>query len=96
MPNAGPNTGADSARAGLIEQAQGGTLFLDEIGDLPLQMQAKLLRVLETRSMRRLGGRSMIDLDIAVVAATHRDLAAMVKDGTFREDLYFRLSVFPA
>jgi len=91
----GAYTGADSARAGLIEQAQGGTLFLDEIGDLPLQMQAKLLRVLETRSMRRLGGRSMIDLDIAVVAATHRDLAAMVKDGTFREDLYFRLSVFP-
>jgi sigma-54 dependent transcriptional regulator, flagellar regulatory protein len=91
----GAYTGADRAREGLFEQAQGGTLFLDEIGDLPLNMQAKLLRVLETRAVRRLGGTGSVELDFRLVAATHRDLAAMVKAGTFREDLYFRLSVFP-
>lgn len=91
----GAYTGADRAREGLIEQAQGGTLFLDEIGDLPLAMQAKLLRVLETRSLRRLGGATSLQLDFRLVAATHRDLSAMVADGRFREDLFFRLSVFP-
>ena len=91
----GAYTGADRAREGLIEQAHGGTLFLDEIGDLPLAMQAKLLRVLETRTIRRLGGKEPVTLDFRLVAATHRDLAAMVAEGTFREDLYFRLSVFP-
>jgi sigma-54 dependent transcriptional regulator, flagellar regulatory protein len=91
----GAYTGADKAREGLIEQAEGGTLFLDEIGDLPLALQAKLLRVLETRSLRRLGSKYPVQLDFRLVAATHRDLAAMVANGTFREDLYFRLSVFP-
>jgi sigma-54 dependent transcriptional regulator, flagellar regulatory protein len=91
----GAYTGADRAREGLFEQAQGGTLFLDEIGDLPLTMQAKLLRVLETRTVRRLGGAGTVELDFRLVAATHRDLSAMVKAGTFREDLFFRLSVFP-
>lgn len=91
----GAYTGADRAREGLFEQAQGGTLFLDEIGDLPLAMQAKLLRVLETRTVRRLGATGSVDLDFRLVAATHRDLLSMVKAGTFREDLYFRLSVFP-
>ncbi len=91
----GAYTGADRTREGLIEQAHGGTLFLDEIGDLPLGMQAKLLRVLETRTVRRLGGAASVQLDFRLVAATHRDLAAMVTEGTFREDLYFRLSVFP-
>lgn len=91
----GAYTGADRAREGLIEQAQGGTLFLDEIGELPLSMQAKLLRVLETRSLRRLGGAATVRLDFRLVAATHRDLAAMVAEGRFREDLFFRLSVFP-
>lgn len=91
----GAYTGADRAREGLFEQAQGGTLFLDEIGDLPLEMQAKLLRVLETRSLRRLGGRAPVSLDFRLVAATHRDLSERVAQGLFREDLYFRLAVFP-
>lgn len=91
----GAYTGADRSREGLFEQAQGGTLFLDEIGDLPLAMQAKLLRVLETRSLRRLGGTASVQLDFRLVAATHRDLEKMVANGSFREDLFFRLSVFP-
>lgn len=91
----GAYTGADRARAGLIEQAQGGTLFLDEIGDMPATLQAKLLRVLETRSLRRLGGGAPVQLDFRLVAATHCDLAGMVADGRFRQDLYYRLSVFP-
>jgi sigma-54 dependent transcriptional regulator, flagellar regulatory protein len=91
----GAYTGADRARAGLIEQAQGGTLFLDEIGDMPAALQAKLLRVLESRSLRRLGGTTTIQLDFRLVAATHCELAQMVAEGRFRQDLYFRLSVFP-
>jgi sigma-54 dependent transcriptional regulator, flagellar regulatory protein len=91
----GAYTGADRARAGLIEQAEGGTLFLDEIGDMPLQLQAKILRVLETRSLRRLGAAQPIRLDFRLVAATHRDLSGMVAAGKFREDLFYRLSVFP-
>jgi sigma-54 specific flagellar transcriptional regulator A len=91
----GAYTGADRARAGLIEQAQGGTLFLDEIGDMPASLQAKLLRVLETRSLRRLGGGATVQLDFRLVAATHCDLEAMVAEGRFRQDLFYRLSVFP-
>jgi len=91
----GAYTGADKARAGLIEQAQGGTLFLDEIGDMPLALQAKILRVLETRSVRRLGGAAPVQLDFRLVAATHRDLANLASIGAFREDLFYRLSVFP-
>ena len=91
----GAYTGADRARAGLIEQAQGGTLFLDEIGDMPAALQAKLLRVLETRTLRRLGGGAPVQLDFRLVAATHCDLAGMVAEGRFRQDLFYRLSVFP-
>jgi sigma-54 specific flagellar transcriptional regulator A len=91
----GAYTGADKARAGLIEQAEGGTLFLDEIGDMPAALQAKLLRVLETRMVRRLGGGAPVRMNFRLVAATHRDLAAMAAEGSFREDLMFRLSVFP-
>lgn len=91
----GAYTGADQARAGLIEQAEGGTLFLDEIGDMPPALQAKLLRVLETRSLRRLGSARTITVDFRLVSATHRDLAAMAAGGTFREDLFYRLAVFP-
>ena len=91
----GAFTGASSERPGAIEAASGGTLFLDEIGELPLSMQPSLLRVLESRKIRRLGETRMRDVDLRVVAATHRDLRAMVNEGTFREDLYFRLAVIP-
>lgn len=91
----GAFTGADQARAGLIEQAAEGTLFLDEIGDMPLALQAKLLRVLETREVRRLGASTLTRVDFRLVAATHRDLGALVAAGAFREDLFFRLAVFP-
>jgi sigma-54 specific flagellar transcriptional regulator A len=91
----GAFTGADQTRAGLIEQAADGTLFLDEIGDMPLALQAKLLRVLETREVRRLGAATLTKVDFRLVAATHRDLGALVAAGAFREDLFFRLAVFP-
>lgn len=91
----GAFTDARDDRAGAIEAASGGTLFLDEIGELPLSMQPALLRALESRKIRRLGETRMRDVDIRVVAATHRDLRAMVNEGTFREDLYFRLAVIP-
>ena len=91
----GAFTGAATSRKGRIELANGGTLFLDEIGDMPAAMQVKLLRVLQERSLERVGGSRSIDLDIRVVAATHRDLQARIDDGLFREDLYYRLSVFP-
>jgi len=90
----GAFTGADSARSGLFEVASGGTLFLDEIGELPPAVQAKLLRVLETGEIRRLGDNQTVSVDVRVVCATHRNLEQMVQDGTFREDLMFRINTF--
>ncbi|HVV83345.1 MAG TPA: sigma 54-interacting transcriptional regulator [Kofleriaceae bacterium] len=91
----GAFTGAEGKRAGRFAAAHGGTLFLDEIGDLPLSAQAKLLRVLEQRAICPLGSDTEVPIDVRIVAATHRDLEAMVAAGTFRSDLYFRLSVMP-
>lgn len=91
----GSFTGAISARKGRFELAEGGTLFLDEIGDMPLQMQVKLLRVLQERVFERVGGNKAITADVRVVAATHRDLETMIEGGEFREDLFYRLNVFP-
>jgi transcriptional regulator with GAF, ATPase, and Fis domain len=88
----GAYTSADRARPGAFELAAKGTLFLDEVGELPLELQPKLLRVLERREVKRLGAAQITDVDVRVVAATHRDLFAMVGDGTFREDLYYRLA----
>ena len=91
----GAFTGATSARVGAIEAADGGTVFLDEIGELPLDMQPKLLRVLEQHTVRRLGESTHRPVDVRFIAATHRDLADFVSRGWFREDLYFRLAVLP-
>ena len=91
----GAFTGATAAKPGLFEAAHGGTLFLDEIGDLTFDLQAKLLRALESRQVRRLGSLRTIDVDVRIIAATHVDLASAVRDGSFREDLYYRLSVVP-
>ena len=91
----GSFTGAIAAQAGKFEQADGGTLLLDEISEMPLGLQAKLLRVLQEREVERVGGRKPIALDIGVVATTNRDLAGEVAAGRFREDLFYRLSVFP-
>ncbi len=91
----GAFTGAHAQRRGRIELADGGTFFLDEVGELKPSLQAKLLRVLEERTFERLGGSTPIEVDVRWVAATHRDLKAMVREGTFREDLYHRLAVFP-
>lgn len=91
----GAFTGAISARKGRFELAQGGTLFLDEIGDMPLLMQVKLLRVLQERSFERVGGTKALKCDVRVIAATHRDLEQMIEKEQFREDLFYRLNVFP-
>ena len=88
----GAFTGAHGQRRGVFEQAHGGTLFLDEIGELPLSLQSRLLRVLETWQIRRVGGESDVAVDVRLVCATHRDLAQMVQAGTFRQDLYYRLA----
>lgn len=91
----GAFTGASSLGVGFFEQAQGGTIYLDEIGELTPSAQVRLLRVLESREIRRVGGQRRIPLDVRVVAATHRDLWGMVGKGVFREDLWYRLHVFP-
>jgi DNA-binding NtrC family response regulator len=90
----GAFTGADQRRLGAWELADGGTLFLDEIGEIPIELQAKFLRVLEEERLRRLGGKSEIMVDVRVISATNRDLKEEIKVGRFREDLYFRLNVF--
>lgn len=90
----GAFTGADRARMGRIEQANGGTLFLDEIGDMPAALQAKLLRVLETRRVQRLGSNVDTPVDFRLVTATHRDLGQAIDRGDFRADLYYRINVF--
>jgi len=90
----GSFTGATNAQPGLFEQAQAGTIFLDEIGEMPINLQAKLLRVLQERTVTRLGGQKGIDLDIRVVAATNQNLKEAMIERRFREDLYFRLSAF--
>jgi DNA-binding NtrC family response regulator len=91
----GSFTGAAARHVGKFEQAHQGTLFLDEIGDMPLTMQAKLLRVLEEGEIERVGGDKPISVDVRVVVATHRNLEEQVRQGTFREDLYHRIFVFP-
>lgn len=91
----GAFTGAINARAGRFEMAEGGTLFLDEIGDMPLHMQVKILRVLQEKSYERVGGNKSFTTDVRIIAATHRNLEEMIEKGDFREDLYYRLNVFP-
>ncbi|TBV07758.1 sigma-54 dependent transcriptional regulator [Stutzerimonas kirkiae] len=91
----GAFTGAITARAGRFELAEGGTLFLDEIGDMPLPMQVKLLRVLQERTFERVGSNRTQSADVRIIAATHKNLEKMIEEGTFREDLYYRLNVFP-
>jgi two-component system response regulator FlrC len=90
----GAFTGAHKEHKGLFEQAQGGTVFLDEIGEMPIQLQAKLLRVLQEKKLNRLGSETSIDLDVRIIAATNKDLRQAIQDREFREDLYFRISTF--
>ncbi len=90
---AGAFTGAQTDRAGAFEQAQNGTIFLDEIGELPLLLQSRFLRILDSRRVQRVGGNTSIDLDLRVIAATNRDLRRQVNEGSFREDLYHRLAI---
>lgn len=91
----GAFTGADRQRKGLFEEANKGTFFLDEIGDLPMNLQAKLLRVLQEKTIRPVGANTPIEIDIRVIAATHRNLKQLIEQGNFREDLYYRLCVLP-
>src|SRR6201988_2062195 len=91
----GAFTGAVERRLGRFELADGGTLFLDEVGDIPQELQPKLLRVLQEQEFERLGSGKTIKVNVRLVAATHRNLAQMVKEGKFRSDLYYRLHVFP-
>jgi len=91
----GSFTGADAQRKGWFERADGGTLFLDEVGELPLPAQVRLLRILQDGSFERVGGQRPLHVDVRIVAATHRDLRTMVSDGRFREDLWYRIAVFP-
>jgi len=91
----GAFTGAIGSRKGRFELAEGGTLFLDEIGDMSLTMQVKLLRVLQERTFERVGGNKSISADVRIIAATHRNLEALIEEGQFREDLFYRLNVFP-
>jgi Nif-specific regulatory protein len=91
----GAFTGAVARRAGRFELADGGTLFLDEVGDLPMEVQIKILRTLQERELERVGGTETIKVDVRLVSATNRDLEAMIREGKFREDLYYRLNVFP-
>ncbi len=91
----GSFTGAISNQKGLFEEAHGGTLFLDEVGEIPQSIQVKLLRALQEREIRRIGGRENIQIDVRVISATNRDLEEMVREGGFREDLFYRLNVIP-
>ena len=91
----GAFTGADKARDGLLTLADGGTVFLDELADIPLPVQAKLLRVLERQEVQPVGGSESHTVDVRIVSATHADLSAAVREGTFRHDLFFRLNVYP-
>ena len=91
----GSFTGAIAQRIGRFEAAHGGTLFLDEIGELPLHLQSKLLRAVQEQEFERVGGNRTIQVDVRIVAATNRDLKAMVEENRFRADLYYRLAVFP-
>jgi len=91
----GAFTGADKQRIGRFEQADGGTIFLDEIGEIPLEIQSKLLRVLEDKSFERVGGNKTIKVDVRLIAATNKDLPALIAAGKFREDLYYRINVLP-
>jgi DNA-binding NtrC family response regulator len=90
----GAFTGADRKRIGRFEQCNGGTLFLDEIGDMPLALQAKLLRILQEQAFERVGGSETVTTDVRIISATHRDLKARAADGRFRDDMYYRLGVF--
>ncbi|WP_456427304.1 sigma-54-dependent transcriptional regulator [Rhodocaloribacter sp.] len=89
----GAFTGAGARRIGRLERANGGTLFFDEVGDIPMSVQVKLLRVIQFGRFERVGGNESIDIDVRILAATHRDLEAMIREGTFREDLYYRFNV---
>ena len=91
----GAFTGANTGKQGLFELATGGSIFLDEIGELPIHLQAKILRTIQERQIRRIGGTKEIPIDVRIISATHRNLSAMVSEKTFREDLYYRLNVIP-